>query len=81
MKLVPYSPSLKIEVPDATDLWKIPKEWLNKDIVTSVEKINDKFIYNYIVFSFAEMGWDGFFPYQYRGSTNHISDKLYVLVL
>lgn len=81
MKLVPYSPSMNLETPEVENLWNLPREWFNKSIVTSVQKVNDKLIYNYIEFSWVEMGFDGFSPYQYRGSTNFISDKLFLLVL
>ncbi|MBP6858132.1 MAG: hypothetical protein KBC11_03045 [Candidatus Pacebacteria bacterium] len=72
---------MNLETPEIENLLNLPREWFNKSIVTSVQKINDKFIYNFIEFSWVEMGWDGFFPYKYRGSTNFISDKLFALVL
>lgn len=82
MKLVPYSPSVNFEIPEIENLSNLPREWFNKHIVTSVEKINDNlFVYSFAVFSWVEMEGDGFLPFQYTGYTNFISDKLYALVL
>lgn len=83
MKLVPYTPSVKTEMPKGIDLWKIPKEWFNKPIVVSAEESNNCIAFHTIIFRWYEMGWDGWMPEivkfnftRYVGS----SEGLYVLI-
>lgn len=85
MKLVQYNASLRLEKPEnSLNSYSIPKEWLDKPIVVSVNPFEEIYRFEIIRFYFSFTGGDAFPEIEkytlYSFSKESGLSKLYALI-